>query len=163
MPQIAQLSETIASQIFWSLIFFGIVFFIIGRGMVPKIMATVESRDRQIAADLAAAEVARAAADAEQASWSSAALKQREEAHGVIAKAKADAAKASEQRLAVAAAAIDARVAEADARIAGARNAALGEIEAVASEAAADIAARLAGLKVTKAAGTAAVKEALNG
>ena len=156
MPQIAQLSETIASQIFWSLIFFGIVFFVIGRGMVPKVMATVESRDRQIAADLAAAE-------AEQASWSSAAAKQREEAHGVIAKAKADAAKAAEARLAAAGSAIDARVAEADARIAGARNAALGEIEAVAAEAAADIAARLAGLKVTAKAGAAAVKEALNG
>ena len=65
--------------------------------------------------------------------------------------------------LLAAGAAIDARVAEADARIAGARNAALGEIEAVATDAAADIAARLAGLTVDRAAGAAAVKEALNG
>ncbi|MFN5820814.1 MAG: ATPase, partial [Novosphingobium sp.] len=56
MPQIAQLAETWSSQIFWMLIFFGFIFFVIGRGMVPKVMATVETRDRQIASDLAAAE-----------------------------------------------------------------------------------------------------------
>ena len=55
MPQISQLAATYASQIFWMLVFFGIVFFVVGRGMVPKVMATVEARDSQIAADLAAA------------------------------------------------------------------------------------------------------------
>ncbi|MEL0210564.1 MAG: ATPase, partial [Novosphingobium sp.] len=35
MPQIAQLAETWSSQIFWLLVFFGITFFFIGRGMVP--------------------------------------------------------------------------------------------------------------------------------
>ena len=63
MPQIAQLSETYASQVFWLLIIFGLIFFVIGRGMVPRVMATVEARDAQIAADLAAAEGARRAAD----------------------------------------------------------------------------------------------------
>ena len=48
MPQIAQLSETIAGQVFWALIFFGFIFFVIGRGMVPKVMATVESRDKLV-------------------------------------------------------------------------------------------------------------------
>jgi len=52
MPQIAQLSATYASQIFWALIFFGFVFFAIGRGMVPKVMATMATRDKQIADDL---------------------------------------------------------------------------------------------------------------
>ena len=35
MPQIAQLAETWSSQVFWLLVFFGITFFVIGRGMVP--------------------------------------------------------------------------------------------------------------------------------
>ena len=60
MPQIAQLGEFYSSQIFWLLIFFGITFFVVGRGMVPKVMDTVASRDNQIAADLKAAEAARA-------------------------------------------------------------------------------------------------------
>ena len=58
MPQISQFAESwyAASQIFWVLLTFGFVFFIIGRGMLPKIEATVDARDRKVADDLAAAE-----------------------------------------------------------------------------------------------------------
>ena len=63
MPQIAQILETYASQFFWMLLVFGILYFVIGRGMVSKIDANVEARDRKIADDLAAAEKARAEAD----------------------------------------------------------------------------------------------------
>ena len=36
MPQIAQISEIWSSQLFWLLITFGFVFFVIGKGMLPK-------------------------------------------------------------------------------------------------------------------------------
>ena len=163
MPQIAQLAETWSSQIFWVLVFFGFVFFVIGRGMVPKVMAAVESRDRQIAQDLAAAEAARAAADAEEEAWRQQSARQRAEAQEHIVRAKAEAAKATEARLAVAGTAIDARLAEADARIAGARAAAVGELETVAAEAAAEIVSRIAGVTVKPAEAQAAVKEVLHG
>jgi F-type H+-transporting ATPase subunit b len=163
MPQIAQLSETYASQIFWILVFFGFIFFVIGRGMVPKVMQTVEVRDKRIADDLIAAEAARKAADAEEEAWRVQASNQRAEAQALIAKAKAEAAKATEARLAQAGAVIDKRLAEADERIAQARTGALGEIESVASEAAGDIVARLAGITVDAAAARAAVKEVLHG
>jgi F-type H+-transporting ATPase subunit b len=163
MPQIAQLSETFASQLFWVLIFFGFVFFVIGRGMVPKVMATVDLRDQQIARDLAAAEAARAEADAKEEAWRIESENQRAEAQAAIAGAKAEAAQASEARLAEANAAIDARIADADARIGQARTAALSEIETVASEAAGEIVNRVAGLSVDAAASQAAVKEALHG
>ena len=163
MPQIAQLSETFSSQIFWMLVFFGFVFFVIGRGMVPKVMATIDARDQQIATDLAAADAARKAADAEEEAWRTQANRQRAEAQELIAKAKADAAKATEARLATAGSAVDARLAEADARIAQARESALGEFETVASEAAGDIVSRLAGITVDQDAARAAVKEAMHG
>lgn len=163
MPQIAQLSETFASQIFWVLIFFGLVFFVIGKGMVPKVMATVEARDKQIADDLAAAEAARKAADAQEEAWRVQASKQRAQAQALIAQAKAEAAKAAEVRLSAAGAKIDAYVAEAEGRIAQARENALGEIETVASEAASDIVSRIAGITVDPSAARAAVKEALHG
>ena len=89
--------------------------------------------------------------------------KQRAEAQTLIAKAKAEAAKATEARLSGANAVIEKRLAEAEDRIAGARRGALGEIEAVASEAAGDIVARLAGINVDAGAARAAVKEALHG
>ena len=163
MPQIAQLATTYSSQIFWLLVCFGLVFFVVGRGMVPKVMATVDARDKQIAADLAAAGGARKAADAEEEAWRVQANKQRAEAHALIAAAKLEAAKATEARLVVANQAIEARVAEAEGRISAARQGAQGEIEAVAAQAAGDIAQRLAGLSIDDVTARAAVKEVLHG
>ncbi len=162
MPQIAQLSQTYASQVFWVLIVFGFIFFVIGRGMVPRVMATVETRDHQIVGDLSAAEAARKAADAEEEAWKTHAAHQRAEAQAIIAKAKGDAAKASSARLVEANAAIDERVGAADQRIATARDGALGEIETVATEAAGDIVSRLAGVSVSADAARGAVREALH-
>lgn len=161
MPQIAQLAETYASQFFWLLIFFGFVFFVVGRGMVPKVLATVEARDSQIAADLAAAQAARDETDRQEEAWRVRENANRADAQAVIAKGKADAAAKTEQRLAKAQTKIDARLAEAETRIAGARDAAMGEIEAVAAEAAQDIVQRLAGVKVARPAAAKAVKEAM--
>jgi F-type H+-transporting ATPase subunit b len=163
MPQIAQLAETYASQIFWMLLFFGFIFFVIGRGMVPKVLATVDARDHQIASDLAAAEAARAAANAEDEAWRAESDRQRGDAQALVAKAKGEAAKASETRLAKAQAKIDTQLMEAEQRIAAARTGAMAEIETVAGEAAGDIVARIAGVKVDAKAARAAVKEALNG
>ncbi len=52
MPQITQLPEIFASQLFWLLMVFGFIFFVIGRGMLPKIQSTVEDREKKIAEDL---------------------------------------------------------------------------------------------------------------
>lgn len=161
MPQIAQLAETYASQIFWLLIFFGFTFFVIGRGMVPKVLATVEARDTQIAGDLAAAQAARDEADRQEEAWRQRENENRANAQALLATAKADAAKKTEQRLVKAQAKIDAKLAEAESRIATARDAAMDEVETVAAEAAQDIVQRLAGVKVAKPAAAKAVKEVM--
>lgn len=158
MPQIEQLAATYASQIFWLLVFFGVVFFVIGRGAVPKVLSTIDGRDKQIADDLAAAEAARAAADAQEEAWRVQANAQRAKAQAVIAAAKAEAAAATDARLATAGAAIEQTLAAAEARIAAARTAALGEVEAVAAQAAQDIASRVAGLTIPASEAQAAVK-----
>lgn len=163
MPQIAQLGETFASQLFWLLLVFGFVFFVIGRGMIPKVMETVSLRDKQISDDLAAAAAARDQADREEEVWRKRENENRAQAQSIIAQAKADAAKSSEARLSEAGAAIDSRMNEAEARIAAARQGALEEIELVATDAANDIVQRLAGVTVDESAARAAVKEALHG
>ncbi len=163
MPQIAQLGETFASQFFWLLLTFGFVFFVIGRGMVPKVMETVGQRDKQIADDLAAAFAARDQADQEEEAWRKRENENRAIAQGIIADAKAEAAKLLESRLNSADVSIDARLSEAEARIASARESALAEIETVAADAANDIVQRLAGIAVDDAAARAAVKEAIHG
>ena len=125
MPQIAQIAETYASQIFWLLITFGLIFFLIGRGMVPKIEATVQSRDSRIAADLRAAEQARAEADATEEAYRARLADVRAESGRVIQAAKDSGARATAARVAEADEGIAARTAEAEARLDEARRAAL--------------------------------------
>ena len=67
MPQLSQLSEVYLSQFLWLAVALGFIFFVIARGMVPKIQATVDAREQRIASDLEAAQKARTAADETEA------------------------------------------------------------------------------------------------
>lgn len=158
MPQISQILETYASQFFWLLIVFGLVYFTIGRGMLPKVEATMDARDRKIADDLAAAELARAEADNLGDSGAAGLTAARTEAQAKSTAAKAKAAKDADVRLAKADAEISAKMAVAEADLATAKAKAMSGIETVAAEAAADIVAKVSGAKVTAAQAASAVK-----
>ena len=69
MPQLNQLADVALSQLFWLLLVLGLIYFGIGKGMLPKIQSTVDLREKKIAEDHAAAEAARAAADQSEASY----------------------------------------------------------------------------------------------
>ena len=56
MPQLNQLALVAYSQFFWLAVVLGLIYFVIGKGMLPKIQSTVDARDQSIAADLAAAD-----------------------------------------------------------------------------------------------------------
>ena len=161
MPQIAQLGEFWSSQTFWLLVIFGLVFFVVGQGMVPKVMDNVGLRDKQIADDLAAAHAARQAADEEEEAWRSRENANRAEAQALVNEAKASAQAQTEARLAEVQARLDAQMVEAEARIEAARAEAAAEIENVAADAAQDIAARVAGVHVEPAAASSAVRKVL--
>ena len=161
MPQIAQISEIFASQLFWLVVTFGLLYFVVGRGMLPKIEATVDMRDQRIAGDLAAADAARASAETLQASNRERAEANKAEALKVTQAAKEAAAREAETKLKAADAQSSARIADAEARIGAASQAAQGEIENVAAEAAQDIVARLTGKNVSRDAAADAVRAAL--
>ena len=161
MPQIAQIAATYASQIFWLLIVFGLIYFVIGKGMLPKIEATVDARDQKIASDLAAAEAARAKADETEAAYRAKIEDARAAALKATAEAKAASSADAEKRVKAADADVAVKAAAADASLKAAQAKALGEIESVAVEAAQDIVAKVSGLTVDKAAAESAVKAAL--
>lgn len=158
MPQIAQIDATFASQLFWLAITFGLIFLVIGLGMVPKISGTVEARDRRIQEDLDAAESARQAADQTEEANRLRTEQDRAEALKLTQAAKAEAALDSERKLKAAEADLGGRIAEAEARIRAASDAALAEIETVAAEAARDIVAKLSGAAVSQEQAAQAVK-----
>ena len=161
MPQISQISEIFASQLFWLIVTFGLIYLVIGRGMLPKIEATVDQRDRRIAEDLAAAEAARRAADETEEAYRARTEANRAEALKVTQAAKEASARASETRVKAADAEVSRKVEAAQAQIRAAADAALADIEAVAAEAAQDLVAKLSGATVSRDQAAQAVRQAL--
>ena len=162
MPQINQLSDIFFSQLFWLLVVFGIIFFGIGRGMLPKIQSTVDAREQKIAEDLERAQAARAGAEETEAAWRARIDAARAEAARLAQEAKQASAQETEKRVKAAADKINAKAEAAQAKLREAVEAARGEIEAVAAEATQQMVQRLAGINVDKKEATAAVKAELN-
>lgn len=161
MPQLEQIAATYGSQFFWLFVTFGLVYLVIGRGMLPRIEATVEARDVRIAGDLAAAADARTNADAIEDAYRARIDASRADGLRVAAEAKAASARTTEARIAEADRAIDAVTGEAERRLAAATASAQGEVEGVAASATQDLVARLAGVSVGRSEATRAVKAAL--
>jgi F-type H+-transporting ATPase subunit b len=162
MPQINQLPYIFASQLFWLAIVFGIIFFGIGRGMLPKIQGTVDARDKKIAEDLARAQAARAGADETEAAWRARMDAARAEAARLAQEAKQASARETEAKVSAAADKIGLKVESAEAKIREALESARAEIEAVAAEATQEMVARLTGIKVDRTEAVQAVKAELH-
>ena len=158
MPQISQLPLVFLSQWFWLLITLATIYFVVGKGMVPKVERTMDDRNAQIEGDLAAADTARTEADAVEAAYRQRMDAGRMESAKLTAKAKADSAAATEKKLAEIDASIDVRMDEAQVRIRKARGAAVKDIESVAAGLAKEIAAKVARFDVSLADSAKAVK-----
>ena len=158
MPQLNQLALVAYSQFFWLLIVLGLIYFGIGKAMLPKIQSTVDARDQRITDDLAAAEAARAEADATEEAYRLRMDDSRAEAAKLTATAKADGAKSTEARVAEAAAVIQAKAVDAETRIRASRTKAVKELEQLAGELAKDIAGKVGGVSVSQDEAAKAVK-----
>ena len=163
MPQINQLPDIFFSQLFWLLVVFGIIYFWIGRGMVPKIQSVVEDRDRKIADDLAAAQRARDQAEAAEEAYRERIDASRSEAMKLAQEAKHQAALDTEKKLKAIDAKIGKKVADAEAKIRDAAEAARRELEPVAAEAASQLVSKRTGQTVAAKDAEPAVKAVLHG
>ena len=129
----------------------GFIFFVIARGMVPKIQATVDAREQKIAGDLEAAQQARVAADETEAAWRARMDAARAEAARIAQEAKQASARETEAKVKAAADKINLKVEVCrgeDPR--SASSSARAEIEAVAAEATQEMVARLTGIQVDR-------------
>lgn len=163
MPQLDQLPEFFWSQLFWLAVVFGILFFVIGRSMLPKIEATVDARDAKVTEDLAAAQRAREQADEIETDYRARIDAGRAEALRAVQASKQDAAREGETRVKAVDTELAAKTGAAEERIQAASAAALGEVESIAAGFAQDLVAKLAGLKVNKDNAAKAVKAAIHG
>ncbi len=161
MPQINQLSDVLYSQLFWLLLTLAVIYFGIGKAMLPKIMSTMDARDQRVTDDLAAAEAARRAADETEEAYRARMNLSRGEALKLTGAAKQESARATEARVHEADAATRLKVEAAEARLRSATDAALADIETVAAEAAQEMVAKLAGISVSRDDAARAVKAEL--
>ena len=161
MPQISQIAATYASQIFWLLITFGILYFGIGKAMVPKVQGVMDQREARIAQDLAAAEAAQAQATETETAWSAQMDAARSVAQAEVAKAKAQAAASSEAQVRAADAELAERLAHHDLAVGNAKAAAMINVQSIATEAVQELVAKLSGVAVPAEAASAAVAKEL--
>jgi F-type H+-transporting ATPase subunit b len=148
-------------QMVWLAIFFAILYFGIVRLTLPKVGRVIAQRDAQVTGDLGVAETSKKEADRLRAEHDAGVARAQEAARARVAEAQAAAARSLEAKLAQSKAGVEARQAEADAALAKARGDALGQIERVAAEAAAEIVTKLTGTRPPESDAADAARAAL--
>jgi F-type H+-transporting ATPase subunit b len=145
MPQFDFANPTVWAQVFWLAACFAILYFGIVKLTLPKLARTIDARETQVTGDIATAEAAKAEADALALTYAAGIEDAQKSARGKVAEARAKAAASVEKTVAAANEKLAEKAAAADASLSSARNKALGEIESVAADTAADIVERLTG------------------
>ncbi len=150
MPQLAFGNPLTIAQVVWGGMIFLVLYLALSRWALPQVGAVLQARAASIADDLDAAHAAKAAADAAMAEMTEATRLARSEAQAAISaavdKAKAEAAAealATSRRL-------EARLAEAEAQIAQARNAAMAALRQVATDTTLAMVTKLTGTRPGK-------------
>lgn len=161
MPQLSQIGEIYASQLFWLAIVFALIYFGIGRAMVPRIERTIDDRNARIAADLAAAEAARNTARVAEEGYNASLDAARAQSLKLVGDAKAKATASTETALKAGNEDQDKALAEATARIGTSKATALAEIELATVDAVEAIVAKLSGTAPDRGTVAARVKAEL--
>jgi len=148
MPQLNPLDW--APQLIWLVITFGILYLLMKWVALPKIGSVIEMRQGRIAGDLEAADKLRRETQEAIAAYEQALAEAKARAHGIAQ----EAGNKLKDEVAAERAALErdlaAKSAEAEARILEAKVSALKDVNAVASETAAEIVRRLIGIAPAK-------------
>jgi F-type H+-transporting ATPase subunit b len=147
MPQLEV--WTFPSQIFWLIICFSTLYYLLSRKALPRISETLEARQDRIAADLDQAQRLRREAEAALATYEQSMVKARDEAHTILTEAQNRMQTEAAERQVELDRQLAGQLAEAEQRIAAARDRALAELEVAAVGAAQAAAERLAGIQVS--------------
>jgi F-type H+-transporting ATPase subunit b len=145
MPQLQFGNKLLTAQVIWGALIFAAFYWGVSRVGLPKVASILEMRAQTIARDLNQARDARA--DAERAVTALTASRKAAyaQSQAAIADALATAKAEASARAAAQEEKLDAQLAESEARIFAARNAAMGSLREVASDTALAVVTRLTG------------------
>lgn len=155
--------DTFASQLVWFAIFFVALYLIMSRLALPRVGGVIEARRNAIASDLAEAQKAKDASEKEIATYEEELAAARARAQAIGAETRDRLAAQAESERKVLEDKLAARLAEAEKTIDATRRAAMGNVRAIAADAAAAIVQRLSGATPDARAVEAAVDQTLKG
>lgn len=160
MPQF-EFSTVFIPQVAWLAIIFAVLYFGVVRLTLPKVGKVMQAREDQVVGDLETAEQAKASADRLAADYDAGVAAAQDTARASLTATRAKSAAAIEKKLAKANEKLAAQAQAAEAELNVARSRALGEIEDVAADAAADIVEKLTGKRPAGTQAVAAARSAL--
>lgn len=149
--------STWASQIFWLVITFGILYVVLARFILPKIDQGLTNRGDRIADDLDEAARMNQQAQQAEADYTQAVADAKAKAHNISETTRKSVDAEIEAEVAEAEAEFTRKQADADARITKVKAAAMANVDAVATDTVSAILDKVAGIKVTDAAIKSAV------
>jgi len=149
MPQLNPLDW--APQLIWLLITFGILYLLMVYVALPRIGSVIEARADRIAKDLAQAETFRRETEEAIAAYEQALAEAKQKAHAIVEAGRVQLKEETAAERAKLDRQLGKKGAEAEARIAEAKNSAMREVNAVAADVAADIVRQLIGVAPAKA------------
>lgn len=151
------------SQLFWLAVTFAVLYVLLNRIAIPHLSQVFNQRQERITEDLEQAEKLRSEADQAMAAYEEALAGARKEAGALLAQSKADIAAMTTERQSAFAADMAKKIAEAEAAIAAAKNAAQDDLLDIATGATEALTGKLLGKSATKTeikkSVTAALKE----
>jgi F-type H+-transporting ATPase subunit b len=139
-------ASTFAGQIFWLVIAFAVLYYLMSKVALPRIAATLQGRAAKIDGDLKAAANLQDKAKAAGEAYEKLLADAKANAQGIGQKAKDDAAVEADGKRRAVEADMARKVAASEASIATARGKAMGNVDAIAADTAAEIVKRITGV-----------------
>lgn len=152
---------TFASQLFWLVIAFVVLYVLMAKVALPQIGSIIENRQKRIADDLAAAASLKAESDAAIAAYEKALADARARAQAIANETRDTQAAAAEVTRKKLEGELNAKLAEAEKTIAATKTAAMANVRGIAADATKAIVERLTGKAPADSAVDAAVTAAL--
>jgi F-type H+-transporting ATPase subunit b len=138
------------SQIFWLIIFFGLMYWLMKR-ILPRIGQVLEARKGQIDGDLARAQALKDETEGAIKAYEKSLADARSKANDIAKETREGVTKEIDAEVAKVNASLSAKVSDAEARIAKSKASAMESLESIAAESAKEIVSALTGSKAVKA------------
>jgi F-type H+-transporting ATPase subunit b len=154
-------SQTYASQLFWLVIAFVLLYALMAKWALPRVGAIIEGRQKRIDDDIAAAGALKTQSDEAVAAYEKALTDARSRAQAIANETRDKQAAAAEVRRKSLEDELNTKLADAEKTIAATKTAAMSNVRGIAEDAARAIVERLIGTAPSDQAVTAAVADAL--